>query len=39
MRYIGQKDGVGEDIFFLFFFFFLILCLGGEKVRDGKFNL
>ena len=21
MRYIGQKDGVGEDIFFLFFFF------------------
>ena len=34
MRYIGQKDGVGEDIFF-----FLSLCLGGEKVRDGKFNL
>ena len=35
MRYIGQKDGVGEDIFF----FFLSLCLGGEKVRDEKFNL
>ena len=39
MRYIGQKDGVGEDIFFFVFFVFLSLSLGGEKVRDGKFNL
>ena len=36
MRYIGQKHGVGEDIFFLFFFFFFKFVFGRRESKRWK---